>query len=78
MFLGVWAAGGLLVFAGAMAYAELAALRPRAGGMWLTPRLTSDGFGRLLYVARFRISMTMYSEPSLALAPLSSTSLASK
>ena len=30
--LGVWLAGGLLAFAGAMAYAELAALRPRAGG----------------------------------------------
>src|SRR5712671_238021 len=28
----VWAVGGALAFAGAMAYAELAALRPRAGG----------------------------------------------
>jgi APA family basic amino acid/polyamine antiporter len=31
-FLSTWAAGGALAFAGAMAYAELAALRPRAGG----------------------------------------------
>src|SRR3989442_13626550 len=31
-FLAVWFAGGGLAFAGAMAYAELAALRPRAGG----------------------------------------------
>jgi len=30
--LSVWLAGGLLAFAGAMAYAELAALRPRSGG----------------------------------------------
>jgi APA family basic amino acid/polyamine antiporter len=35
MFLGVWTAGGLLAFAGAMAYAELAALRPRAGGEYV-------------------------------------------
>ena len=30
--IGVWLAGGALAFAGAMAYAELAALKPRAGG----------------------------------------------
>jgi APA family basic amino acid/polyamine antiporter len=33
--LGVWALGGLLAFAGAMAYAELASLRPRAGGEYV-------------------------------------------
>ena len=33
--LGVWLAGGLLAFAGAMAYAELAALRPYAGGEYV-------------------------------------------
>ncbi len=33
--LGVWLAGGLLAFAGAMAYAELAALRPRSGGEYV-------------------------------------------
>jgi APA family basic amino acid/polyamine antiporter len=31
----VWIAGGALSFAGAMAYAELAALRPRAGGEYV-------------------------------------------
>ena len=31
----VWLAGGALAFAGAMAYAELAALRPRAGGEYV-------------------------------------------
>jgi len=31
----VWALGGALAFAGAMAYAELAALRPRAGGEYV-------------------------------------------
>ncbi|MCC7124437.1 MAG: amino acid permease [Acidobacteria bacterium] len=31
-FLAIWAAGGALAFAGAMAYAELASVRPRAGG----------------------------------------------
>ncbi len=33
--LGVWIGGGLLAFAGAMAYAELAALRPRSGGEYV-------------------------------------------
>jgi APA family basic amino acid/polyamine antiporter len=31
----VWLAGGVFAFAGAMAYAELAALRPRAGGEYV-------------------------------------------
>ena len=35
LFLAAWAAGGFLAFAGAMAYAELAALRPRAGGEYV-------------------------------------------
>ena len=34
-FLLTWLAGGLLALAGAMAYAELAALRPRAGGEYV-------------------------------------------
>jgi len=33
--LGTWVAGGALALAGAMAYAELAALRPRAGGEYV-------------------------------------------
>jgi APA family basic amino acid/polyamine antiporter len=33
--LGTWIAGGALALAGAMAYAELAALRPRAGGEYV-------------------------------------------
>jgi basic amino acid/polyamine antiporter, APA family len=44
MFLGTWVAGGLLAFAGAMAYAELAALRPRAGGEYVYLRAA---FGKL-------------------------------
>ena len=43
-FLGVWAAGGLLAFVGAMAYAELATLRPRAGGEYVYLRAA---YGRL-------------------------------
>ncbi|HKY22087.1 MAG TPA: amino acid permease [Vicinamibacterales bacterium] len=43
-FLGAWVAGGALAFAGAMAYAELAALRPRAGGEYVYLR---EAFGRL-------------------------------
>src|SRR5579871_5372578 len=31
----VWLAGGALAFAGALAYAELAALRPHAGGEYV-------------------------------------------
>jgi basic amino acid/polyamine antiporter, APA family len=44
LFLGVWVAGGALAFAGAMAYAELAALRPRAGGEYVYLRAA---YGRL-------------------------------
>src|SRR6188474_395750 len=35
LFLLTWLAGGALAFAGAMAYAELAAVRPRAGGEYV-------------------------------------------
>ena len=45
LFLSTWLAGGLLAFAGAMAYAELGALRPRAGGEYVYLR---DAYGRLL------------------------------
>ena len=41
--LGVWLFGGVLAFAGAMAYAELATLRPRAGGEYVYLR---DAFGQ--------------------------------
>lgn len=43
-FLSTWVAGGFLALAGAMAYAELAALRPRAGGEYVYLR---DAFGPL-------------------------------
>ena len=43
-FLAAWIVGGLLAFAGAMSYAELATLRPRAGGEYVYLR---DAFGRL-------------------------------
>ncbi len=39
----VWVIGGLLAFAGAMAYAELAAVRPQAGGEYIYLR---EAFGR--------------------------------
>jgi len=42
--LGVWLVGGALAFAGAMAYAELAALRPHAGGEYVYLR---EAFGPL-------------------------------
>ena len=45
LFLGIWIVGGLLAFAGAMAYAELAALRPRAGGEYVYLRAA---YGRLM------------------------------
>ncbi len=44
-FLGAWLAGGALAFAGAMAYAELASLRPRAGGEYVYLR---EAFGPLM------------------------------
>ncbi len=43
-FLSTWIAGGVLAFFGAMAYAELAALRPRAGGEYVYLR---EAFGPL-------------------------------
>jgi APA family basic amino acid/polyamine antiporter len=43
--LGVWAFGGLLAFAGAMAYAELATIRPHAGGEYVYLR---DAFGPVM------------------------------
>lgn len=43
-FLLTWVTGGLLAFAGAMAYAELATVRPRAGGEYVYLR---DAFGPL-------------------------------
>ena len=58
-FLGVWLAGGLLAFTGAMAYAELGTLRPRSGGEYVYLR---EGFGPLaafltgLDVVRGRVS----------------------
>ncbi len=44
LFLTVWWVGGLLAFAGAMAYAELAALHPRAGGEYV---YLKAAYGRL-------------------------------
>jgi APA family basic amino acid/polyamine antiporter len=43
-FLSVWIAGGALAFAGAFSYAELAVLRPRAGGEYVYLR---EAFGPL-------------------------------
>jgi APA family basic amino acid/polyamine antiporter len=43
-FLSTFVVGGLLAFAGAMGYAELAALRPRAGGEYVYLR---EAYGRL-------------------------------
>jgi APA family basic amino acid/polyamine antiporter len=44
LFLSTWVFGGLLAFAGAMAYAELAALKPHAGGEYVYLR---SAYGRL-------------------------------
>ena len=43
-FLSTWLVGGALAFCGAMGYAELAALRPRAGGEYVYLR---EAYGRL-------------------------------
>ena len=43
-FFGVWTLGGLLALCGALTYAELAALYPRSGGVYVYVR---EGFGRL-------------------------------
>jgi APA family basic amino acid/polyamine antiporter len=44
----VWLAGGAFAFAGAMAYAELAALRPRAGGEYVYLREAYGPFAAFL------------------------------
>jgi APA family basic amino acid/polyamine antiporter len=44
LFLSTWLAGGFLAFCGAMAYAELASLRPRAGGEYVYLR---EAYGSL-------------------------------
>jgi APA family basic amino acid/polyamine antiporter len=54
LFLATWLAAGVLAFAGAMAYAELAALRPRAGGEYV---YLNAGFGR---VAAFLTGWTSF------------------
>jgi len=43
LFLSTWLVGGVLAFLGAIAYAELAALRPRAGGEYVYLR---DAYGQ--------------------------------
>jgi len=48
LFLSTWLAGGLLAFSGAMAYAELAALRPRAGGEYVYLRAAFGPFTAFL------------------------------
>ncbi len=44
LFLAIWVVGGALAFAGAMAYAELATVRPKAGGEYV---YLDAAFGRL-------------------------------
>ncbi len=46
--LGVWACGGALAFAGALAYAELAARRPQAGGEYVYLRESFGGLAAFL------------------------------
>jgi APA family basic amino acid/polyamine antiporter len=46
--LAVWAVGGALAFAGALAYAELAARRPQAGGEYVYLRETFGGLAAFL------------------------------
>src|SRR5436305_3344393 len=53
-FLAAWIAGGALAFAGAMAYAELATVRPRAGGEYV---YLDAAFGR---VAAFLTGWTSF------------------
>lgn len=47
-FLAVWVVGGLLALAGASAYAELAAFRPRAGGEYVYLRAAFGPFAAFL------------------------------
>ena len=76
-FLLAWVAGGVLAFMGAMAYAELAALRPRAGGEYVYLREAFGplaGFPDRLDVVRRRLQRRDGGERGL---PHRSTSIAS-
>lgn len=48
LFLATWVVGGALAFCGAMAYAELASLRPRAGGEYVYLREAYGGLAGFL------------------------------
>jgi len=82
--LGVWVAGGLLSFFGALTYAELGAMRPEAGGIYVYIR---DAFGPLpafLYgwsaffviatgsVATLAVAFSVYLGQLIPLSPLAS------
>ncbi len=86
--LGVWAAGGVLSLIGALTYAEMGALNPAAGGLYVYIR---DAFGSrtaFLYawvlflvicpatVAALGAASAAYAQQFVALAPLASTALA--
>ena len=45
VFLGVWIAGGLLTLCGALTYAELGSMFPRAGGDY---QFLKEAYGRFL------------------------------
>ena len=78
--LGVWIAGGVLSFLGAITYAELAAMMPQAGGIYVYlreafGRLTAFLFGWMLFIVIAPASIATLAVGSMAylreLVPLS-------
>ena len=55
MILGAWAIGGVIALAGAFVYAELAAARPEAGGVYAYLRDAFHPWTTMLFVAAFWI-----------------------
>ena len=86
--LGVWVAGGLLSFLGAITYAELGAMMPQAGGIYIYIR---DAFGRpsaflfgwMLFtviapasVATLAVGSTAYLQELVPLSPIAARGIA--
>jgi APA family basic amino acid/polyamine antiporter len=66
LFMLTWVVGGALAFCGAVAYAELAALRPQAGGEYVYLR---DAYGRLMgFLTGWTSFVAGFAAPSAASA----------
>jgi APA family basic amino acid/polyamine antiporter len=64
----VWIAGGVLSTLGALTYAELSAMKPECGGLYIYIRETSGGFDAFLYGWALSIVISSATNATLAVA----------